>query len=106
MLSQWYKIVIIQVICCLRNKVWICEFCGTKNTIEIEAGEIPKEGEILYLQQPQNSPKHDTLVSGITKDSIVIFCVDTSGSMGVTTEVHIITTISIPRIYHHDYNTV
>ena len=45
------------------------------------------EGDILYLQQPQHSPKHDSLVSGITKDSIVVFCVDTSGSMGVTTEV-------------------
>ena len=64
------------------TQVWICEFCSTKNTIEIEAGEIPKEGDILYLQQPQHSSKHDTLVSGITKDSIVVFCVDTSGSMG------------------------
>ena len=67
--------------------MWICEFCSTKNTIEIEVGEIPKEGDILYLQQPQHSTKHDSLVSGITKDSIVVFCVDTSGSMGVTTEV-------------------
>ena len=69
------------------SQVWICEFCGTKNTIEIAAEEIPKEGEILYLQQPQQSSKHATLVSGITNDSIVVFCVDTSGSMGVTTEV-------------------
>ena len=69
------------------SQVWICEFCGTKNTIEIEAGEIPEEGDILYLQQHEHSSKHDTLVSGITKDSIVVFCVDTSGSMGVTTEV-------------------
>ena len=69
------------------SQVWICEFCGTKNTIEIEAGEIPEEGDILYLQQREHSSKHDTLVSGITKDSIVVFCVDTSGSMGVTTEV-------------------
>lgn len=66
----------------------MCEFCNTRNDIEIETGEIPQEGEILYLQQSQESPKDSTLVSGITKDSIVVFCVDTSGSMGVTTEVY------------------
>ena len=57
-------------------------------------GEIPKEGDILYLQQTQHSPKDDTLVSGITKDSIVVFCVDTSGSMCVTTEVCMIVCIA------------
>lgn len=71
----------------LRVQVWVCEFCGAKNDIEIEEGEIPKEGDILYLEQRQHTSKHDMLVSGITKDSIVVFCVDTSGSMGVTTEV-------------------
>ena len=65
----------------------MCEFCNTRNNIEIEMEEIPQEGEILYLQQSQRSQKDNALVSGITKDSIVVFCVDTSGSMGVTTEV-------------------
>ena len=68
----------------------MCEFCGTTNTIEVELGEIPKEGDILYLQESQRSPKDDMLVSGITKDSVVVFCVDTSGSMAVTTEVYYI----------------
>ena len=80
------------------SQVWICEFCGTKNTIEIEVGEIPKEGDILYLQQRKHLSKHDTLVSGITKDSIVVFCVDTSGSMGVTTEVCNMTVIIVPGV--------
>lgn len=65
----------------------MCEFCNTTNTIEIEAGEIPKEGDILYLEERQRSSRDDMLVSGITKDSVVVFCIDTSGSMGVTTEV-------------------
>ena len=68
----------------------MCEFCNTTNTIEVELGEIPKEGDILYLQESQRSPKDDMLVSGITKDSVVVFCVDTSGSMGITTEVLIV----------------
>lgn len=55
--------------------------------MEIEAGEIPKEGDILYLEERQRSSRDDMLVSGITKDSVVVFCIDTSGSMGVTTEV-------------------
>lgn len=65
----------------------MCEFCSTRNVIEIEMEEMPKEGEILYLQEVQRSPKDDKLVSGITKDSIVVFCIDASGSMGQTTEV-------------------
>ena len=65
----------------------MCEFCSTRNVIEIEMEEIPKDGEMLYLQEVQRSPKDYTLVSGITKDSIVVFCIDASGSMGQTTEV-------------------
>ena len=68
----------------------MCEFCNTRNAIEIDMEEVPKEGEILYLQEVQRSPKDASLVSGITKDSIVVFCVDTSGSMGQTTEVYIL----------------
>ena len=71
-------------------QAWVCEFCNTKNTIEIEMEEVPKEGEILYLQEIHRSSRDASLVSGITKDSIVVFCVDTSGSMGQTTEVYII----------------
>ena len=65
----------------------MCEFCSTRNVIDIAMEEVPKQGEILYLQEVERSSKDKSLVSGITKDSIVVFCVDTSGSMGQTTEV-------------------
>ena len=88
-------------------QVWVCGFCNTKNAIQIEAGEIPKEGDILYLQQREHSSKHDTVVSGITKDSIVVFCIDTSGSMGVTTEVCMCVNCQgslLHNTHHNNYN--
>ncbi|KAK3097067.1 hypothetical protein FSP39_006081 [Pinctada imbricata] len=67
------------------NKVWICEFCETKNILEIEVEEIPKNNDVTFMLEPSLS----TSTSGPTglDESLVIFCVDISGSMCVTTEV-------------------
>ncbi|KNC53636.1 circularly permutated Ras protein 1 [Thecamonas trahens ATCC 50062] len=60
--------------------VWNCEFCGTGNEVELARPEIPTANSVDYV------------VSGMTvasdaRESNVVFCVDTSGSMCVTTEV-------------------
>lgn len=68
------------------TKLWRCEFCNTKNELEVEDDELPSatsEGKDYfdYLLEPaeQSGGKQD--------DSLVIFCVDTSGSMCVSDEV-------------------
>lgn len=73
------------------GKVWICgifklksklkflEFCGHLNTgIDMENEEIPSKNVQDYLL---NSPSSSTSAS-----DLIIFCVDISGSMCVTTE--------------------
>jgi len=62
------------------EQIWDCEFCNTKNTIMIEKEEIPDEETIDYMLDP---PK----TSETTDQSIIVFCIDTSGSMCSTSEV-------------------
>lgn len=58
--------------------VWICEFCGASNEVQFEPEEIPKTESVDYVI---GTPAE--LVS--TKDeNMVIFCIDISGSMGVS----------------------
>lgn len=53
--------------------------------VDIEDEEIAKDEDVTYLMEPGDATKSTTL-SG-HDESLVIFCVDTSGSMCVTTEV-------------------
>ncbi len=63
----------------------MCEYCGNKNIIDVVDEEIPKEQDVTFMLEPAPS----TTASGRsgTDTSLVVFCVDTSGSMCVTTEV-------------------
>lgn len=66
-------------------KVWICEYCETRNVVDIEEEEKPQEPDVTYMLEPALS----TTASGPTglDESLVVFCLDVSGSMCVTTEV-------------------
>lgn len=64
---------------------WKCEYCGNMNVIdEMDEGEIPTKETYDYVVEPAPENK-DGQASG--SDRPVIFCIDTSGSMCVTTEV-------------------
>lgn len=67
------------------EKVWTCEFCTQRNIVDIEEEEVPTEEDVTFMLEPAPS----TVASGPSglDESLVIFCVDTSGSMCVTTEV-------------------
>lgn len=67
------------------QQVWRCEFCYKENTIDIMEEEIPKEEDVTFMLEPALSTS-SAGPSG-TDESLVIFCVDVSGSMCVTTEV-------------------
>ena len=51
--------------------------------------EIPLKEDVLYLLEPSETfmTSGRSTMEGHASDSIVVFCIDTSGSMGVTTEV-------------------
>lgn len=65
--------------------IWTCEFCETRNVLDIEEEERPVDTDVTYMLEPALS----TTASGPTglDESLVVFCVDISGSMCVTTEV-------------------
>lgn len=65
-----------------QGKQWACEFCEEKNPIDIVEEEIPKQDTIDYLLEP--APE---LNEAQGESNTVIFVIDTSGSMCVTTEV-------------------
>ncbi|KAL5010727.1 hypothetical protein ScPMuIL_013032 [Solemya velum] len=67
------------------NKIWECEFCSVKNCFDIDPEEVPKVDDVTYMLEPALS----TTASGAfgMDESLVIFCIDISGSMCVTTAV-------------------
>jgi len=77
------------------RKMWRCEFCGTSQQIFLEEEEMPKEESVDYLLNEEGSSASSSssvadpsaAVREERRDSMVVFCVDTSGSMCVTTEI-------------------
>lgn len=66
---------------------------------DIVAEELPREEDTTYMIAPAPSTATQSLQgSGIT-DSVVVFCIDTSGSMGVTTEVGITHVLRLKYIF-------
>lgn len=61
---------------------WHCEFCGQRNVLDLEPMERPRSNQLDYLVAPAPSTAPKSLDS-----SMVIFCIDTSGSMCVTSEI-------------------
>lgn len=67
----------------------MCEFCGTKNEVDIIPEEIPSKADTAFII----SPAPVSAVGGVkggsvgVEDALVVFCIDISGSMCVTTEV-------------------
>ncbi|XP_071854756.1 circularly permutated Ras protein 1-like isoform X4 [Apostichopus japonicus] len=61
-----------------RGMIWRCEFCGLENLISTMAVDLPSQGDMTYVLSPGSESGDDT---------VIIFCVDISGSMSVTTEI-------------------
>ena len=69
--------------------MWVCEFCNTKNKVDIVPEEVPLKEKVLYMITPGASAGSSGAMAGgqTGKGALVVFCIDTSGSMGTTTEV-------------------
>lgn len=67
--------------------MWKCEFCGATNPVDLDEEELPRDDDVTFMLQPAPC----TAASGKSglDQSLVVFCVDTSGSMCVTTEVRV-----------------
>ncbi|XP_064874123.1 uncharacterized protein LOC115125781 isoform X1 [Oncorhynchus nerka] len=70
--------------------VWLCEFCGLQNTLStsgpgskvgLRVRGAPRGRDVIYLLR-QTDQDYENL-----EDVMVVFCVDISGSMSVTSEV-------------------
>ena len=68
------------------RQVWNCEFCLAKNPVEIEPEEIPKTDGVNYILEAA-AQVIDKKHQGKPKDVSVVFCVDISGSMCVSTPI-------------------
>lgn len=62
---------------------WKCEFCPQTSNVDIEQSDLPKKEDATYLVEPAPIV-HGSDMTGLD-DSIVVFVVDTSGSMSSTT---------------------
>lgn len=75
-------------------QIWVCEFCGTENEVEIVPEEMPTKDDTTYMIAPAPVVGGGAVGGASVEDSLVIFCIDVSGSMCVTTEVS-------PRVIVH-----
>ena len=64
------------------EKVWTCEYCNQDNMVSLEGPEIPTQEAVNYILEPAK------VVESEQGKQSVIFCLDVSGSMCVTTPVH------------------
>lgn len=88
---QFFRFVVISValfpVCVFRLQVWLCEFCGYENSVSNGKRRMCVShtsglfSDELYLPT-QSEDDYQNL-----EDTLVVFCVDISGSMSVTTEV-------------------
>jgi hypothetical protein len=69
----------------LEENRWICEFCEYSNIVNLEPEEIPTENKLTYIIQGASQATEER--EGADSDITIIFCIDTSGSMGTTSEV-------------------
>ena len=68
-------------------QIWRCEYCGTENKVDVSEEEIPKDHQVSFIMAPPPVQDSGADAGRGMEDSLVVFCIDISGSMGVTTPV-------------------
>jgi len=69
-------------------QIWHCEFCDEQNVVDILPEEIPQLADVTYMLKPAASTTATSC--GGVDESLVVFCVDISGSMCVSEQVHLL----------------
>jgi len=62
-----------------RIQIWQCEFCDERNVVDISSDEIPSDPDVTYMISP--APATAAASCQGDEGSMVIFCIDVSGSM-------------------------
>jgi len=70
---------VLQNVLC-RCQIWQCEFCEEQNVVDILAEEIPTEADVTYMISPAPATTATSCLGD--ENSMVVFCIDVSGSMG------------------------
>ncbi|XP_078077388.1 circularly permutated Ras protein 1-like isoform X2 [Mustelus asterias] len=63
--------------------IWPCEFCYKHNVVTRTLSTIPNSQDVIYISGSTNEDYMNV------DESLVVFCVDTSGSMCVTNEIEV-----------------
>ncbi|XP_067876184.1 circularly permutated Ras protein 1-like isoform X2 [Heterodontus francisci] len=63
-------------------EVWTCEFCNKNNALDYRSNEARLGDDQIYMHIPNPMTSEDI------DDSLVVFCIDISGSMSVTFEIN------------------
>ena len=71
--------------------MWVCEFCGTRNEVDAFPEELPTKMDTTFLVSPAPTVGGGAAGEGGAgmEEALVVFCIDVSGSMCVTTEVRV-----------------
>lgn len=75
-----------------QKRQWTCEFCQQVNQIQLEDEELPTSGDVTYLVENHQQLCAKQVKEGSEEekaqdnDVSIIFCLDNSGSMGVTSQ--------------------
>lgn len=67
-------------------QVWLCEFCGCENSVNDSVKRCVGQRAGVYSDDLYLPNQSDDDYQNL-EDTLVVFCVDISGSMSVTTEV-------------------
>jgi hypothetical protein len=62
---------------------WVCSFCSGTQEMRLDEEELPKEESMDYILEP---PTEGVAKQANASEKVLIFCIDISGSMCVTTE--------------------
>jgi hypothetical protein len=70
------------------KKIWKCEFCNFENKITVHSEkELPKRDQVTYLLEPPQTPPSSSRLTSDEESKYLIYCIDISGSMSITTPV-------------------
>lgn len=71
------------------NKLWQCEFCGKEHSVDCEPEQQPKQSDVTYLLEaaPHTVNEEGKIKYAGASETMVVFCVDVSGSMSTRTQV-------------------
>ena len=66
-------------------QIWSCEFCGSGNEVDTSPEEVTSESDVTYMLQPASL--NTDIKPEESQKSLVIFCLDNSGSMDASVQV-------------------